>query len=85
MRESGLSVKSELRLHVNRSYGTSRSPGWVLVFTRRAGADDQPFSWKAAVLFILTGGGLYLYFDAEKQKLALKKRQSGYHLAHDVS
>ena len=36
-------------------------------------------------MFILTGGGLYLYFDAEKQKLALKKRQSGYDLAHDES
>lgn len=33
----------------------------------------QPFSWKAGLLFIATGGGLLWYFEAEKQRMQRKR------------
>jgi hypothetical protein len=30
--------------------------------------DEQPFSWQAAALFIVTGAGLWWYFKTEKAK-----------------
>lgn len=29
-----------------------------------------PFSWKAALLFVVTGGGMMIYFQVEKERLA---------------
>lgn len=29
-----------------------------------------PFSWKAALLFVVTGGGMMVYFQVEKERLA---------------
>jgi protein SCO1/2 len=33
----------------------------------------QPFSWKAGLLFVLTGGGLLWYFEHEKQRMQRKR------------
>lgn len=33
-----------------------------------------PFTWKAASLFVLTGAGLYVYFESEKSKIQERKR-----------
>ncbi|KAG8888470.1 Cu-binding protein [Tulasnella sp. 332] len=44
---------------------------------------QQPATWRAGVLFILAGGGLYFYFESEKQKVQerrakeLKSSKSG--------
>lgn len=35
-----------------------------------------PFTWKAASLFVLTGAGLYVYFESEKSKIQERKRTS---------
>lgn len=32
-----------------------------------------PFSWKAGMLFVLTGAGLLLYFRVEKERLERKR------------
>lgn len=32
-----------------------------------------PFSWKAGVLFVLTGGGLLYYFEREKERMRVKR------------
>lgn len=32
-----------------------------------------PFSWKAALLFVLTGGGMIIYFRVEKERLERKR------------
>ncbi|WVQ83620.1 hypothetical protein IAT38_005761 [Cryptococcus sp. DSM 104549] len=34
-----------------------------------------PFTWKAAAFFVLTGIGLYVYFESEKAKVQERKRQ----------
>lgn len=36
----------------------------------RARNSTGPFSWKAALLFVLTGGGMIVYFQVEKERLA---------------
>lgn len=36
----------------------------------------KPFSWKAAAVFLATGGGLYLYFQNEKKKIQERKSES---------
>lgn len=35
--------------------------------------NSQPFSWKAAVLFIATAGGLVWYFEYEKNRMQKKR------------
>jgi protein SCO1/2 len=35
----------------------------------------QPFTWKAASLFLLTGAGLYFYFESEKAAQVQRKSQ----------
>lgn len=32
-----------------------------------------PFSWKAALLFVLTGAGMMIYFRVEKERLERKR------------
>ncbi|KAK4453384.1 SCO1/SenC-domain-containing protein [Podospora aff. communis PSN243] len=32
-----------------------------------------PFSWKAGILFVLTGGGLLYYFEREKERMQAKR------------
>ena len=32
-----------------------------------------PFSWKSALLFVLTGGGMIIYFRVEKERLERKR------------
>jgi protein SCO1/2 len=32
-----------------------------------------PFSWKAALLFLLTGAGMMVYFKIEKERLERKR------------
>lgn len=34
----------------------------------------QPFTWKAAAVFVVTGVGLYFYFESEKAKVQERKR-----------
>ena len=34
---------------------------------------SQPFSWKAGVLFVLTGAGLLWYFEHEKERMQRKR------------
>lgn len=34
----------------------------------------QPFTWKAAGLFIVTGAALYYYFTEEKKKVLERRR-----------
>jgi len=29
----------------------------------------QPFSWRAGILFVVTGGGLLYYFEREKDRM----------------
>lgn len=36
---------------------------------------SQPFTWKAAALFVVTGVGLYFYFESEKAKVQERKRE----------
>jgi hypothetical protein len=36
----------------------------------------QPFTWKAASLFIVTGVGLYFYFESEKAKVTERRSKS---------
>lgn len=44
---------------------------------KRAGAvrraNSQPFSWKAAVLFVITAAGLAWYFEHEKERMQKKR------------
>lgn len=37
------------------------------------GCLNQPFSWKAGLLFVGTGVGLTWYFEAEKQRMERKR------------
>jgi hypothetical protein len=49
---------------------------WQWVPSVRASANQcllQPFSWKAGLLFILTGGGLVWYFENEKGRMQRKR------------
>ncbi|KAK5695055.1 Cu-binding protein, partial [Elasticomyces elasticus] len=39
----------------------------------RARNSTGPFSWKAALLFVVTGGGMIVYFQVEKERLARKR------------
>ena len=39
----------------------------------RARTSTGPFSWKAALLFVITGGGMIVYFQVEKERLARKR------------
>lgn len=39
----------------------------------RARNSTGPFSWKAALLFVITGGGMIVYFQVEKERLARKR------------
>ena len=39
----------------------------------RARNSTGPFSWKAALLFVLTGGGMIVYFRVEKERLERKR------------
>lgn len=36
----------------------------------------QPFTWKAASLFVVTGVGLYFYFESEKAKVTERRSES---------
>lgn len=36
-------------------------------------ASTGPFSWKAALLFVLTGAGMMIYFQVEKSRLERKR------------
>lgn len=38
-----------------------------------ANLTPQPFSWKAGLLFVLTGVGLVWYFENEKKRMQLKR------------
>lgn len=39
----------------------------------RARNSTGPFSWKAALLFVVTGAGMIVYFQVEKERLARKR------------
>lgn len=39
----------------------------------RARNSTGPFSWKAALLFVITGGGMIVYFRVEKERLERKR------------
>lgn len=39
----------------------------------RARNSTGPFSWKAALLFVVTAGGMIVYFQVEKERLARKR------------
>jgi protein SCO1/2 len=39
----------------------------------RARNATGPFSWKAALLFVLTGAGMIVYFRVEKERLERKR------------
>ena len=39
----------------------------------RARNATGPFSWKAALLFVLTGAGMIIYFRVEKERLERKR------------
>lgn len=39
----------------------------------RARNSTGPFSWKAALLFVVTGAGMIVYFQIEKERLARKR------------
>jgi hypothetical protein len=39
-------------------------------------AYEQPFTWKAAAVFVVTGVGLYFYFESEKAKVQERRRTS---------
>ena len=46
----------------------------------------KPFTWKAGVLFIVTGAGLWYYFTSEKAKLLERRRVfSSYQVIHRAS
>ncbi|KAK1927487.1 h-sco1 [Papiliotrema laurentii] len=72
LRRAGLGVGAAQpilrRVGPTRSYATRES-----AFRDRA--MTGPFSWKAAVLFVITGAGLYVYFTNEKEKLQQRKRE----------
>lgn len=59
---------------VRRSFSTSplclraRTMGQL-----KARHSTGPFSWKAALLFVLTGGGMIIYFRVEKERLERKR------------
>nr|ODN93374.1 hypothetical protein L203_00646 [Cryptococcus depauperatus CBS 7841] len=61
---------------VKRGYAEVSEPG---LDKRQLRAREQtvfgPFTWKAAGIFVLTGVGLYMYFESEKAKVLESKRQ----------
>nr|ODO02394.1 hypothetical protein L204_01128 [Cryptococcus depauperatus CBS 7855] len=61
---------------VKRGYAEVSKPG---LDKRQQRAREQtvfgPFTWKAAGIFVLTGVGLYMYFESEKAKVLESKRQ----------
>ncbi|KAG8995773.1 Cu-binding protein [Tulasnella sp. JGI-2019a] len=69
------------------SFATPSTSGKRLYSSREQAARDRdavgPATWRAGVLFILAGGGLYFYFESEKQKVQerrakeLKSSKSG--------
>lgn len=56
--------------------GFSTSPACLRAKTMgqlRARNATGPFSWKAALLFVLTGAGMIVYFRVEKERLERKR------------
>lgn len=51
---------------------TSRSKARTMGQLRQRGSTG-PFSWKAALLFVLTGAGMIVYFRVEKERLERKR------------
>lgn len=47
--------------------------GWKLVNLQLTDMVVQPFSWKAGILFVLTGAGLLYYFESEKERMRRKR------------
>ncbi|GFN15025.1 Cu-binding protein [Aspergillus tubingensis] len=61
-------------LLLRRSFSTS--PSCLRARTMgqlKARNSTGPFSWKAALLFVLTGGGMIIYFRVEKERLERKR------------
>ncbi|KAL4778672.1 SCO1/SenC-domain-containing protein [Aspergillus varians] len=52
---------------------TSARPKSRTMGQLRARNSTGPFSWKAALLFVLTGGGMIVYFRVEKERLERKR------------
>ncbi|OWZ71042.1 hypothetical protein AYX14_03584 [Cryptococcus neoformans] len=62
-----------------RSFASETPPSQSGLDQQQQKARDQstvgPFTWKAASLFLLTGIGLYMYFESEKAKVQDRRRQ----------
>ena len=67
---SGVVSRSRV-LHFSRTYAS----GPASDEERRARAAVGPFTYRAALLFVLTGAGLYWYFETEKAKVTERRRQ----------
>ncbi|KAK1833169.1 SCO1/SenC-domain-containing protein [Podospora conica] len=50
-----------------------RRTKWKTVEEAKSRYRSGPFSWKAGVLFVLTGGGLLYYFEQEKERMRRKR------------
>lgn len=59
--------------HLSRSFATSSSRAAKTMGQLKARHSTGPFSWKAALLFVLTGASLVVYFRFEKARLERKR------------
>lgn len=69
---SAQNIKSALELRNNFSTSASYSRAKTMGQLKQRNSTG-PFSWKAALLFVLTGAGMMIYFRVEKARLERKR------------